>query len=501
MPGIFMKRTGSRIAMAVGAWVLLVLVMVGGAYFWVNQMSERAKLTAMIKSGPISQETSVFPSPDKTQYQMALFLDVGRSELTGSSMISTRNTAGMELNEIWVGTFPNTMKTAEGTPAPRDAYPSGFNPGWLTVQRVTVNGLPAVFEDKGAGGRIVPHRPIPPAVPIVIAMEWKARIPNAAYRFGTRNGIFMLGNFYPILSVHDGSGWHLPVNTKYGDPFYAQCADYLVRLTLPDGYEVASSGVETEKNALDNGLVTVDLQAENARDFAIAAVNGCSEQSILMDGVQMYSLTRADVKIRRQVLQAAADSLKFYNKMFGKYPYKELKLVQVPMKGFSGMEYSGIVFISDDVYKPGYGKTRRTRLAAHEVAHQWWYGMVGNDQTREPWLDEGLASWSADNFMVQEEDLPSEQLKQTGSQTMDRDLTAFKDRKQYYNAAYRDGAAFWTGLEEQLGGGEVKRLLRAYAERYKFKTATTEGLRRLIVIEAGEDIQPYFKRWFKQTEK
>ena len=63
------------------------------------------------------------------------------------------------------------------------------------------------------------------------------------------------------------------------------------------------------------------------------------------------------------------------------------------------MEYSGMIFLSEDIFAPEYGEQRRAFLVAHEVAHQWWYDMVGNNQLEEPWLDEGLANWSARQYL------------------------------------------------------------------------------------------------------
>ena len=68
---------------------------------------------------------------------------------------------------------------------------------------------------------------------LTIEMQWSAKIPRAAYRYGSKDGVILLGHFYPLLNVKDYRGWHISSNTQFGDPFYTQCADYVVRLRVP----------------------------------------------------------------------------------------------------------------------------------------------------------------------------------------------------------------------------------------------------------------------------
>ncbi len=97
---------------------------------------------------------------------------------------------------------------------------------------------------------------------------------------------------------------------------------------------------------------------------------------------------------RRRWLPSA---LEIYNQQFGAYPYKELDVVEGPMRNALGVEYPGIVMIGASLYKAP-EKPDFEITVAHEVAHQWWYNVVGNDVFDEPWLDEALATYSSDVY-------------------------------------------------------------------------------------------------------
>ncbi len=84
------------------------------------------------------------------------------------------------------------------------------------------------------------------------------------------------------------------------------------------------------------------------------------------------------------------DALTLYSRLFGPYPYQELDVVETPARA-GGIEYPTLVVISDRLYT---GHPRLEWVVAHEVAHQWWYGMVGSDQVDEPWLDEALTQYT-----------------------------------------------------------------------------------------------------------
>ncbi len=475
-------------------WITLLIVIV--SFIWAGKMYKKVKGVMIDEPAPSSQ-TSLFPSPEDTKYRMDLKLDPISLELSGYSIITSKNTSGTQLKELWFTTYPNVMSDWNSTPAPSSAYYAGFDPGWLKISSVLVNKSPASCTSAGISSRIDLSTAVKMGELLTIEMQWSAKIPRAAYRYGSKDGVILLGHFYPLLNVKDYRGWHISSNTQFGDPFYTQCADYVVRLRVPEAYQIATSGEIASIEAEDNGWQSMIITANRVRDFALAAVLNYQTLAVSVDGVKVIGFFNGKNQIlAREVLGRAAAALKYYSCTYGSYSHPQLVLVQGPMKGFQGMEYSGMIFLSEDIFAPEYGEQRRAFLVAHEVAHQWWYDMVGNNQLEEPWLDEGLANWSARQYLKMVEYRSHQNQSKTSDVNLNQGLEDMASKSYYLETAYQGGEAFWNQLEDELGEDKVLKILRCYLARYKFRTATTVDLREIISEESRTPLQSFYERWF-----
>jgi aminopeptidase N len=162
------------------------------------------------------------------------------------------------------------------------------------------------------------------------------------------------------------------------------------------------------------------------------------------------------------------------------------------MQGFMGMEYDGLIFISDRAMAGSYSPVQRNHLVAHEIAHQWWYAQVGNDQAAEPWLDEGLASWSARLY--------DRRLGQSGgsisnsSRQLAWPLTAFKNNDQYMDAVYNGGEWFWLQVEKQAGETKLLRGLKEYLKVSSGQVASTGDMFSAL-MQGGVDSKVLYSCW------
>lgn len=478
------------------AWLWIILVVVLGSFVWLRAIYGTAKSILTTESVPRS-ESNLFPAPEYTSYRMSLRIDPIKLEVAGHSIITTKNTSDTDLGELWLTTYPNTMRDKATTPAPASAYYSGFDPGWLTISSAVVNGYTADCHDLGISNRIDLSLPVKAGEDLTLEIVWKARIPQAAYRYGSKEGVILLGHFYPILNVKDEHGWHTSLNTQFGDPFYAQSADYMVRLWVPEAYQIAASGEILSIEAEDNGWQNMLISASKARDFALAAVYNYQVYSATVDRVKVAGFFNGrHPSIEQQVVEQAAAVIKYFSCTYGSYARPQLVLVQGPMKGFQGMEYSGLIFLAEEVFSPKFDEQQRAFLVAHEIAHQWWYDMVGNNQLKEPWLDEGLANWSARQYLKTVEYRSVQ--NQTGKQAinLEQGLTDMGSRSNYFDTAYQGGEDFWNQLEKELGEEKVLKVLRTYLATYRFRTATTEDLRQIIYQQSRHPLESFFERWF-----
>ena len=224
----------------------------------------------------------------------------------------------------------------------------------------------------------------PPASGVAWRFDLRIEVPERNDRFGTHRGITLLGGALPVLAVLDEGGWHLDSYVDLGESFYSLVATYRVALDVPGSLATATTGVLDATSHHGDRERRV-YRASDVRDFAIAA--GALRRVVGHAGgtriVVWYHPDVTSAATAERVLGDARASMRTFSAGFGAYPYPEVDVVASAFTTFGGMEYPQIVFSNPDRY-----------TVAHELAHQWWWGIVGNDEFAEPWLDESLATWS-----------------------------------------------------------------------------------------------------------
>jgi hypothetical protein len=435
-----------------------------------------------------------FPRADQTTYQMDLYLDAINRIVYGQSQIKTINTSGRVLGELWLAIYPQAFQDPGSSPAPSAAYAQGFSSGGIQIKQVKVNGVPSEFITEDICMKVMLPSDMLPEEELTVDISWQAEVPRVAYRYGTADGVFMLGHFYPTLNAMSDSGWCRPLNSPFGDPFCLSAASYLVRINLPQDYRLITSGELIASLALDNGRENHLIKAELVRDFSLTACSRYEKLEQAEKNITLKCFLPPDMQAKgREIIKQAGQIVQYYNCLWGTYPYGELSVVVVPMQGFSGMEYAGVVYISEDqLDHPGV-----VTLLAHEIAHQWWYGLVGNDQYDEPWLDEGLAEYSATLYINHVQGQDQAQLSPGIAKrvNLDRALPDFVSDEQYRQVAYQGGEDFWLALEQELGRDKVQKILRSYLANYKHQLVTSQDLERVINQEAHRDMSAFFAAW------
>jgi len=439
----------------------------------------------------------LFPDPELTTYNMELYLDINTRTLYGSTVIDTKNTCSKNLEELCFTAYPNAFRNESETPAPNDAYYCGFNEGWLRIDSLKVNGSKVEYQEEGVLIRALLPLDLLPDKNIKVEMTWRAKIPKLAYRYGSRAGVYMLGNFYPTLNVLSDGDWHNTNNSVFGDPFCFHVASYMVNMSLPEAYNMVSTGTTISQMAEDSGRTIYWVKADKVRDFCLLVTYDYQELSreIMGRNIKCYAPSN-NIDISSQIVEQSGQILDYYSATLGSYPYPDFKVAFVPMKGFHGMEYSGLIFLQEELLTPGYDKQKRQFILAHEIAHQWCYAMVGNDQLREPWLDEGLADWLANKYMQQCLGYSPPDINYQQGVKLSKQQREMRSSREYYRTAHEGGEAFWFGLEKELGEETVIKVLRSYLVEYKFKIASSQDLLAIIEKEAHKDMGYYFDNWF-----
>lgn len=481
--------------LVLGLAVFLGVVIAAAVFYYNTFIDPSAAKTAELKS----RQAHTFPS-SQTLYQMGLYLDLPNRMLYGNNAMHLINNSGEVIDELWFTAYPNVFTYESSSPAPPSAYYDGFNPGGMEFDYFKINGREVAFQTEGIAVRIPLQESIEPGQPFNLEVKYRTRIPRLAYRFGSKDGVFMLSYAYPILNILDSKGWHKSYNSKFGDPFCLAKANYLVRLNLPDGYNFVSPGVVADALAEDNGRQSFLIKAENIRDFSLAVMYDYKEISQQVEAINVRCYYPAgDAGPGHGILQQSYQMLTYFSDIFGSaYPYPDLKIVFVPMKGLNSCEHSGLIFFSDDMIDSFRQSGYNYFSLAHEISHQWWYALVGNDQVKEPWLDEGLANWSAYDYLgtTSGMKLPAS-VKKSDRLPLDRELKDIKSADDYNRIAYSGGEDFWFDLEKKVGERKMDHILKQYVSACNGSIASGEDVRTIIDQETGRDMSKFYQLWFQ----
>jgi len=220
----------------------------------------------------------------------------------------------------------------------------------------------------------------------------------------TQSRIYKFTSFYPMPCVYDKyDGWNTDPYLHIGDPFYHDMAFYNLIVEAPNGMKITATGELIEKTNKGATIVYYFDPISPVREVTFAASRYYQIQSTIFDGINIstYYLPKSSYIWEDDALDYAVTALNLFNDTFGFYPYSTLNVVE-EYAHYLGMEYPTQVYTSEiiDTYNyPTYVKKEiLEKVIVHEIAHQWWYNLVGFDEIDWGFLDEGLTCWSTDYY-------------------------------------------------------------------------------------------------------
>ena len=450
-----------------------------------------------------------------SHYKLDLSVDFAALTFSGALDLDFVNAEDVDLEQVYFRLFPNANKE--------------FGGGSLEVSEVTVdkksastlltykNILISAFSQQDTILEVALPEPLPPGKRARIQMKFNGVVPKVdglspgenigIFRFS--QGVLTLAGWYPIVAVYDQDGWNLDPLWGASDAVFSDIALYSVDLKLSGNMIVAATGI-TKSCKEEEQSTQCRLVSGPARDFTLLIspdfqilnqeAGGTTINSYFLPGHENGG---------KQALSAAVYSLEAYNELFGPYPYTELDIVDAPLE-YSGMEYPGLVIIATDLYTD-LDNLFFTEVVAHEVAHQWWYGIVGNDVFEAPWQDEGLTIHSS-RFGLQKiigEQETTKYFEELGkpleeAQEAGRDAPIAVSQQEMYNTndisfmnliIYEKADLFYQALHAKIGDEAFLGALQSYYQKYKYKIALPEDLLNEFEQAAGIPLDDFYQEW------
>jgi len=337
--------------------------------------------------------------------------------------------------------------------------------------------------------------------------------PSETYRpqpYGYTDRQTNIVDWYPYIPPYrSGEGWLVHKHWWFGEHQVYDVAEYIVRLTLAEAVQDLVIAASTPAELHENSY-TYYLDA--GRSFALSASTEYLVQTTTAGGVTIYSYSFSyDKYAAQEVLHNTADAMQLFSQLITPYPHASLSVVEADF--LDGMEYEGLYFLSNGFYNLYDGTPRGylTFIAAHETAHQWWYGLVGNDQAIEPWLDESLCTYMEHIFY---ENIYADYPPDSGQSMVDwwwyyrvnyydpagridGSIYDFDSFRSYRDAVYLNGANFLDDLRNLVGDRTFFAFLQDYVLRYEYKIATSADFFTVLRENTSKNIDGLVAEYFE----
>ena len=453
---------------------------------------------------PQSTNTSIPPSSTDSEaviikkahpsYTISASLDYSRRILTAEQEIAYPNTSVERISILSLIVQPNwrpdvfrltEFTTADGTP----------------LTNYTLDGIHL---------KVMLPTPLLPGDTLTLILAYEITIPPILISedygptpFGFTARQINLTDWYPFIPPYEeGIGWIAHNPWYYGEHLVYPVADFMVNISIdnaPENTTIAASSIDAGDDNLHQ------YQLNSARNFVWSVSPDYQVfQEQLGDTTVLGYAFPYDIVAGEAAFKTTVEALELYNGLFGQYPFESMTVIEADFN--HGMEYSGLYFLSNAFYGTydGSPSSYLVAIAAHETAHQWWYGLIGNDQALEPWLDEALCTYSEKLFL---ENLYPDSLSwwdyariayYEPDGWVDNTIYNTTGYRHYRDSVYLNGALFLDEMRTKVGDAVFLSFLKHYLETKKFQIATKEDFFDILRIHSNADIHDLLSSYFQQ---
>lgn len=478
-------------------------------------------------------------------YTIDVSLNDKEHSLTGFETIEYSNNSPDTLKFIWFHLWPNAYKNDKTAfsdqmlenGSTRFYFSSKEEKGYINRLDFKVNNITAATEDHSQHIDIIKlllPSPLPPGQKAVITTPFHVKLPYNFSRGGHDGQSYQVTQWFPKPAVYDKDGWH-PIPYLDQGEFYSEFGDFTVNITVPENYVVAATGElqnsdeknwiasranfkwepETQKQKNAYGQVkkvttqfpqsasstkTLQYTQKDVHDFAWFADKRFAVQQDtlqLPSGriIDLFSFyTHYQYTSWKNALQSVKNAVLHYSKLVGEYPYNTVSIVEGPEGYNGGMEYPTITLIT-----PGADAKVLDKIIIHEVGHNWFYGILGTNERKYPWMDEGINSYY---------DALYDSIKYNKTQALEKLLIKTKvviktDQPigsasekfspiNYGVIAYFKTAWWLQYLRSKIGSDAFNKGMQQYYQQWKFKHPQPEDFKNSIEKAANTKLESVF---------
>jgi len=444
-----------------------------------------AGLLAIAFAFVVTAEGLVLVAPTRTpatttnleqQYGITATLNVGAGRLRASERVTLTNRSPRDIDHVNLSVLPRAFGYFSFTgPVKVDGVTADTS--WTTRTNLRVE-----LGRWLATGQMARLR-----IPFKLAIGSSGGAFTA--RLSRDRGVISFGEWFPILSrEHDSYG--------VGDPQVTRTArqiqlDLTTTTALPRNAVACAGRVKAPEVRGRHWL----CRTARVRDFSFVVNPDFHLTTRTVDGIRMRVYTESVGG--RVTADKAAFALRRLNDLYGMYPWGDLVIAEVGADGGFSMEFPRSIHMTRS-------KVTDTYVLYHEVAHQWWYAQLGNDQMRAPWLDEGFADFTARWLMGIGRNQCSSREVDSSVFAWPAGLTSGGDWLScdgYFHTVFYKGTEFLTAVRRAMGTTTFFASLRTYLNQHRYELITTRGLLDFLRTRTDANLLPIYRQYLDAYDR
>jgi len=430
------------------------------------------------------------PPEHRTQYKLDLTLDYYSKFGNVTENILYTNRTDTTMDEILL------------LVPPRD-FANAYHQQGLTGDRV------ASFREDGVRTYVKLDPPLAPLESTNLNIIFRLVPPAHEGVFGQTNRQLNLSDWYPLIPPYNPeTGWIAynritdHNNIIIGEYVVQETADFEVSLTLinqPELIEVAASAPAVEVNGVRH------YSLPTARAFAFSISDSYFEHEIVHNGTRIRTYLFMNHRDKAEAIcEIARQALALYEELFYPYPREMISIVAGDF--LHNMEMDGMFMLSHkviDFHKSG-ERNNLTILTAHELLHQWFYSLIGNNSFKEPWLDEAMATYAEalyfERYHPESVDWwwRNRVTEYSPSGYVNSNISEIGDYESYRGAVYLNGALFFRDLRNTVGDEAFFAALKEYAIVNTWKIANRDDFFKAFSNHSDTNLSGLMYQYFSQ---
>ncbi|MFP4081969.1 MAG: M1 family metallopeptidase [Candidatus Aminicenantes bacterium] len=369
-------------------------------------------------------------------------------------------------------------------------------------------------------------RPVGPGEELRLFLEFETKLPPVVSRSGYEKNFFSVTQWFPKLGVFEDGHWVCHQYHSNGE-FYSDFGVYDVTIIIPEEYMVGATGVRIEEKNLGNGWKRLRHYCEDIHDFAWCADPDFVEIMDRFEDTEIRFMCQPDhVAMADRFLRAVKVCFEYYGSRYGKYPYPVVTMVDTKHRDTGEMEYPTLFLTGNfdsnyeiEVYQsdPLPESDRYIEwLTIHEFGHNWWMGIVANNETDHVWVDEGINSYASTKALeygygkyllkdykgIKETAREHERnfyLKMAKAATVLQPSWLYRPGDEYFTLTYCKPEMMLHTLNNHFGEELWGKVMKTFFQRWKFKHPETEDFFEVVYEVTGKNWKRFFDEYMNTT--